>query len=298
MDTGYSGHERIILMRYCKDLNINHSLHYVIIPGRKNMKSKKKIMIRKESSKLSNKNTNLGLFPEKLSIKTKYYMKMKKLSFILLLVVFLILPTLTAVSFSKSAYTSKKHTTIQTSSKDPIEFGEIFSECDDGRLEATINTTVNENGILSFINITFSAVSLLPPAPEANTFTMILYINDSLILNETYYATEHTNYSITRDINREVVEGHIVELNATCPDGSAQTLFLGFNDNTDTPSLKCILEYANESGGQVHGGVLLLLLSQPAESKKILGFPFLVLMVITFVSIVGLIRYYRRSRTS
>ena len=53
-----------------------------------------------------------------------------------------------------------------------LQFGEIFGNCDDGRLIGEINTTLTKNVTIEQLNVTFSAVSLWPSSPEPNNFTV------------------------------------------------------------------------------------------------------------------------------
>lgn len=188
--------------------------------------------------------------------------------------------------------TKPSYALLKTSATEPVEFGEIYPNCNDGRLVGVINSTITNAGTFDFINITFSAVSLFPSNPEANNFTVIVRIEGSLIVNETITATEHTNYTITKIIDRTIEIGQEVEVNITCPDGAAQALFLGYYN--DDPSIKCTIEYSEVSESPFPGGLLLLVLSPPSESNRIWSFPSLLLIPIIFGTILGLMRHYRK----
>ncbi len=157
------------------------------------------------------------------------------------LIIFLFVPIVAGIENGKNKTTEYKNIKPMSSSTETLQFGEIYPNCNDGRLEGQINETVNENITLTKINVTFSAVSLWPPGPEANNFTVIVELSDTVIFNESIQATEHSNYSVASDISVNVVAGQLIEVNVTCPDGSAQSLFLGYKN--DEPSIRSNIKY-------------------------------------------------------
>ncbi|MBD3254500.1 MAG: hypothetical protein GF383_05375 [Candidatus Lokiarchaeota archaeon] len=153
---------------------------------------------------------------------------------------------------SKKNQNSKNANLLLSSSTSKFSFGEIYSNCDVGILFIGISKIIDTDINIKMVNVTFSSFCLWPPDPESNSFTAIVRVEDKVILNETVILMIVRNYTFSEEVDAHGKAGDLIKVNLTCPDGAAQSLFLGLKNWV--PSLRCDIAYRENTTSYIPPG--------------------------------------------